>query len=120
MLLAIAFAIACIALVVAGVCYWHLITTPGRSAADPDKETPPAGWTVHGTSTSGKSVAKPTPPPACFVVEPLPQRPHRLGGSICAYCLHVIPDGETVWMKADTGEVWHVRCRDRRATIRGG
>lgn len=65
-----------------------------RSAADPDKETPPAGWI-------------PFPP-----VPPAPPIPGR-SGPVCVECLHVIPDGETVWMHAPTGEVWHVRCRER-------
>jgi hypothetical protein len=113
-------------------CLWLLIAVPlaalrrlravpGRSAADPDKETPPQGWTVHGVSASGKSVARPSP--ACFVVEPLPRMGH-IGGSICAYCLHPVPEGETVWMHAASGTVMHVRCRERelkarRATLRG-
>ena len=103
------------ALIVHGL---RLLRRAGRSAADPDKETPLNGWNVNGTTTSGKTVAKPKPSPACFVVEPLAPMQPRIGGYICVHCLHPIPDGETVWMHAPTGEVWHVRCRERYAKDR--
>lgn len=63
----------------------------GRSAADPDKETPPPGWADTITLE----------PPASFPRD------------CCDWCGDRIPHRETVWMEAASGRVLHVRCRER-------
>ena len=63
--------------------------------------------TAFGPGSAGSVSITPTDP-----MQP------RIGGYICVHCLHPIPDGETVWMHAPTGEVWHVRCRERYAKDR--
>lgn len=76
----------------AGVCYWFLVSA-GRSAYDPDKETPPAWW--------------------CEVVDGGPGKPPMT----CASCGFPVGDAETVIIR--DGKVIHVACaRHRRRTIR--
>lgn len=80
-------------LVLAVAALWFQRQPPaGRSAADPDKETPPPGW-------------------RCPSIEDKPAN-----GVPCASCGKTIPDGDTVFMTR-TG-IWHPTChRARRLTL---
>lgn len=92
--------ISCAVFLIVFLFFLRLSDRLGRSAADPDKETPPPGWTVTGTTASGKSTARPKPSPACFAVEPLPVMPPE-PPIICAACGGAVGDTETVMVRAD-------------------
>jgi hypothetical protein len=88
---------------------------PTRSAADPDKETPPPGWCACGNPSTPDVFHRADGP--CFHLEAKPAG--RIAGTLCTSCGREVTEGETVWMHPATGALYHIRCYNRRRTIRG-